>query len=101
MDKTKIALIEDLAFVGRYACQKNTSKYFDEIKHLLNDCNFVIANLETPFTNSKKTNVLSSIHLKTNPINSALLSELNISAVNLANNHIFDFSWLFLFKPNK
>lgn len=91
MDKTKIALLGDLALVGKFADYDSFKNHFKDLKKILNSCDYVIANLEHPFSNKANTHVPSSIHLKSNPKNIKMLKYLNINIVNLANNHIFDF----------
>lgn len=89
----KIAFLGDMAFVGQFNI---TSNEFDinklePLKKLLENSDYVIANLESPFTNETKTRVAKSIHLSANPKNVDVLKYLGINAVSLANNHINDF----------
>ncbi|WP_299824165.1 CapA family protein [uncultured Pontibacter sp.] len=89
----KIALLGDIAFFGKFclAENQNIKTYFQEAAFLLNKYDYVIGNLETPFADNCKPHGAKSAFIKANPINVELLKYLNISIVNLANNHIYDF----------
>jgi len=89
----KIALVGDIAMFGRY-CIKNNSKLFDEfepVKNFLSQFDIVIGNLEAPFCVNQKGILGKSATVSSHPENIALLKYLNITHLNLANNHIGDF----------
>ena len=89
----KIALIGDVALIGKYNIENNkqVNDYFVEVKKILDKCDYVIANLETPLTLKKHTLVCKGVYLKSSPESVSILKNLNITHVNLANNHIFDY----------
>lgn len=89
----KIALLGDIALFGNYSL-KNNPKVFSNIKYIsdyLLKFDLVVGNLETPFTTSWERNGAKSGYLGSDPINIEILKKLNISILNLANNHIYDF----------
>lgn len=89
----RIALLGDLALIGRYDLRQNSSAAdrLNELARYLSKFDLVVGNLESPFTTRRKSFVPKSLHLWSNPENVRLLSLLNIGAVSLANNHIHDF----------
>jgi len=87
----KIAFLGDIALFGRFTAKEDYEDYFSEIKDILSSCKYVVANLETPLTNIEKTIGGRSAYIKGSPNDSVLLEYLNITHVNLANNHIFDY----------
>lgn len=88
----KIALLGDIALYGSNDISNlNYKDKFSEIIDILNNHDFVIANLESPFTEHNKTIGGKSAYLKSNPKNIEVLKYLNISHVCLANNHIYDY----------
>lgn len=89
---TKIAFIGDIAQIGRY--NTPSQELFQKSKDLsnyLNNHDFVIGNLEAPFTSKKGTLITKSMHLRSNPDNVQYLKYLNINIVSLANNHVYDY----------
>lgn len=87
----KIALLGDIGFLGDYTYHKNGLEKLDEIAAFLDNYDYIVANLETPFTKRQNTMVPKSMHLKADPINVMLLKKLHINAVSLGNNHICDY----------
>lgn len=91
----RIAFIGDTVFSGKYDLSvneaENVYKQFEELKCIFDKCDYVIANLETPFTDKSKTKEFKSFALKSHPQNVNLLKYLGINVVTLANNHIFDY----------
>lgn len=89
----KIALLGDIAFYGKYSIKENSKifEYFNEVSLLLKKYDYVIGNLETPFATNEKAYGAKSAYIKSDPENIELLKFLNISYVNLANNHLYDF----------
>lgn len=83
----RIALVGDIAFVGQY----NKADKFKEVGEYLSSFDYVVGNLESPFSKEKKKWGSKSAYLCTDPENIDLLKNLHINAVNLANNHIFDY----------
>lgn len=91
----RIAFLGDTVFSGKFDCTQKSkseiSEYFNEIMSVLETCDFAIVNLEAPFTTCVTTKEAKSMPLKCSPENVKLLKMLGITAVCLANNHIFDF----------
>lgn len=90
----KIALLGDIAFFGKHSItndKKAVLEYFKEAAEFLSKFDIVVGNLETPLFDGGKPYGHKSAHIKADPANVELLKYLNISVVNLANNHIFDY----------
>jgi len=89
----KIALLGDIALFGKFDLNTNKKafEYFSEVSDYLKRYDLVVGNFETPVTDLKKSTVCKSAHLKTVKNNLELLKFLNISIVNLSNNHLFDY----------
>ncbi len=91
----KIAILGDIALIGKYDSSRvDLEKLYGRLKWaktVLEECDYVIANLEAPFTSMTKSYEAKSMHLKTDPINVRVLKYLGINAVSLANNHIYDY----------
>ena len=89
----KIALLGDIALFGQMSVNKNSklSEYFSNIADYLCHFDYVVGNLETPFSVKKKTKGAKSAFICTDVENVQILKQLHIDAVCLANNHMFDF----------
>lgn len=89
----KIALLGDIALFGKMSVNENpnVSAYFTEIADYLKKFDYVVGNLETPFSVEKKTNGAKSAYICSDVENIKILKQLHINAVCLANNHMFDF----------
>jgi len=89
----KCAFVGDIALFGKntVASENDYHVKFRNVKKFLSDCDYVIGNLETPLTQSKKTIGGKSAYIKGLPSDVEVLSYLGISHVSLANNHMFDF----------
>ena len=89
----KIAFLGDIALFGNCSKSGNSNilNYFQEIADLLGTFDYVVGNLETPFSKKKEKNGAKSAYICSDPDNIELLSFLHINAVTLANNHIFDY----------
>lgn len=89
----KIALLGDIALFGRMAISNNGDwkSYYSKVKDLLKDSDYIIGNLESPFSVRKKTGGAKSAYLFSEVNNIEILRYLNIKAVTLANNHMFDY----------
>ena len=83
----KLALLGDIALFG--CC--TTPDYFKEIGNYLAGFDYVVGNLETPFSEKKKTNGAKSAYICAEPGTIAILKQLHVNAVTLANNHMFDY----------
>lgn len=83
----KIALLGDIALFG--SC--TTFEYFNEISNYLTGFDYVVGNLETPFSDKKKTNGAKSAYICAEPSSVTILKFLHIDSVTLANNHMFDY----------
>ena len=89
----KIAFIGDIALFGRLSLTNNPhlSEYFKDVADYLHGEDLVIGNLESPFSVVKRIHGAKSAYLYSDPDNVEVLKWLNISAVSLANNHMFDY----------
>lgn len=89
----KIALLGDICLTGKFDLESNPDAFrqFEQIKPILAEYDYIIANLESPFTDLVSSRVCKSIHIKSPPDNTRLLQYLGVTAVNLANNHVFDY----------
>ena len=89
----KIALLGDIALFGKMSVTKNpkVNGYFFDIADYLQKFDYVVGNLETPFSVAKRTNGAKSAYICSDVENVATLRQLHINAVCLANNHMFDF----------
>ncbi len=89
----KIAFLGDIALIGKYDLTKNPNvrDRLQVLSERLAEYDYVVGNLESPLTNIDKTMVCKSMHLKTPIINVELLKYLNVNAVSLANNHLYDY----------
>lgn len=89
----KIALLGDIALIGRYDRTKDTqvSKRIECIKELVKDYDFVIANQESVLTDRTTTFSCKGVYLRSAIENVQTLSEIGVTHVTLANNHIFDY----------
>ncbi|AXJ01717.1 poly-gamma-glutamate synthesis protein (capsule biosynthesis protein) [Cyclonatronum proteinivorum] len=89
----KIALLGDLAFTGVYdlTTHDDAAVRLQPLAGYLSGFDCVLANLESPLTDLRTTRMPKSIHLKSPVQNVSLLKQLGVTAVSLANNHMFDF----------
>jgi poly-gamma-glutamate synthesis protein (capsule biosynthesis protein) len=89
----RIALLGDIALVGKYDLEQNpkAKQRLEWLAAELSCYDYVVANLETPLTDKQKSLIPKSMHLRSSKLNVELLKFLNIKAVTLANNHIYDF----------
>ena len=83
----KLALLGDIALFG--CC--STPAFFKEVSECLSGFDFVVGNLETPFSIKRRTWGAKSAYICSDIKNVQLLKMLNIQAVCLANNHMFDY----------
>lgn len=92
-DRIALGLGGDL-MVGRLVNEELCRRAFSiwgDLHPILSQTDFNIANLETPFTRSNRI-VPKTFNFKADPMVAASLSNGPIHAVNLANNHILDYS---------
>ncbi|OJV32039.1 MAG: hypothetical protein BGO29_00965 [Bacteroidales bacterium 36-12] len=91
----KIALLGDGAFFGKFSIKKGkTFSVFQTTADLLRTYDYVVLNLETPFaSNTARKFGSKSAYIKSDSDNIELLKYLNVDAVCLANNHLFDFGY--------
>lgn len=89
----RIAFLGDIALLGKYDLDKNKAARtrLTKLSAKLAEFDYVVGNLESPLTNRTRTFICKSMHLKSPTINVDLLKYLNINAVSLANNHLYDF----------
>lgn len=89
----KIALLGDIAFIGKYDITKNifAKDRLRLMSEKLAEFDYVVANLEAPLTEDNRTLICKSMHLRTSILNIEMLKFLGVDAVSLANNHLFDY----------
>ncbi len=89
----KLVLLGDIALFGILSKRNNSNIeiYFKDIADYLSIADYVIGNLETPFSVKQKTNGAKSAYIYSDVENVEILKYLHIDAVTLANNHIFDY----------
>ena len=89
----KLALLGDIALFGRMSVNTNPKlyEYFMDIADYLSHFDYVVGNLETPFSVVKKKHGAKSAFICSDVENVRTLKQLHIDAVCLANNHMFDF----------
>lgn len=89
----KIALLGDIGIFGRFTqmseCEFND--YYHDYLSLAERCDFVVGNLEVPFSIEKKEFTAKSACLAASPADINKLNALKLTHVNLANNHTGDF----------
>lgn len=90
----RVAFLGDIALTGRYSLRrlKEPAAYFGDVRDVLSACDVVVGNLETPFvTETMRPVGEKSVHLGADPEDVAVLAALGLDAVNLANNHMWDY----------
>ena len=89
----KLILLGDMAFFGKCSLTTNlrAREYFDDVANFLSNADYVVGNLETPFSVKKKTHGAKSAYICSDVANVDLLKYLHVNAVTLANNHMFDY----------
>lgn len=89
----KLALLGDIALFGSFSGIKNQNlmNNLKEIADYLSSFDYVVGNLETPFSATKRTYGAKSAYIFAEPEDICILQFLHINAVTLANNHMFDF----------
>lgn len=89
----KIALLGDMAFFGKYSLDRGekTLNYFQRVAEHLAGFDVVVGNLETPFGEGLIAKGPKSAYICASLRDIELLRYLNVSIVNLANNHLFDY----------
>lgn len=89
----RTALLGDMAFFGSYSLTQNSQlkENLKEVSDYLGGFDYVVGNLETPFSHLKKTSGAKSAYICADKENVELLKLLHVNAVTLANNHMFDF----------
>lgn len=89
----KIALLGDIALFGVFSKSNNHNieRGLQEISDYLSTFDYVVGNLETPFSSARKTYGAKSAYICANPEDISILKLLHINAFTLANNHMFDY----------
>nr|WP_303182768.1 CapA family protein [Lachnoclostridium phocaeense] len=88
----KIAFLGDIALFGKNTTETTLyQRKFRFTRNILESCDFVVGNLESPLTTHTKTIGGKSAYLKGNPKDVEILKYLNVTHVSLANNHMFDY----------
>ena len=88
----RIAFLGDIALFGCNTVRDGSYVHrFAAIKSVLDTCDCVVGNLETPLTERRKTIGGKSAYIKGSSEDVELLKYLGVTHVTLANNHIFDY----------
>jgi len=89
----KLVLLGDIALIGNASRdgKNNYIEYYREVANYLATADYVVGNLESPFSIEKRRVAAKSVYLCSEPHNVDILKMLNLSAVTLANNHMFDY----------
>lgn len=89
----RLALLGDIGLLGAYSLTSNPQliEQLYDISEYLYKFDYVVGNLETPFSHKKKTWGTKSSYICTDPVNVDVLKALHINALTIANNHMFDF----------
>ena len=90
----KIIVLGDICSDRKYSDWFNTDKLdiiFHDVLPLLQNADYVVANLEAPVTERTIKLNKNSVNLKAMPSDISLLYKAGIKAVSLANNHILDY----------
>lgn len=89
----KVAFLGDIALFGVYSKKNNNFllSQIAEISNYLQRFDLVVGNLESPFSQNKKTKGAKSAYVCSDIENVEILKILNIGVVTLANNHMFDY----------
>lgn len=88
----KIAFLGDVALFGRNTVRDTSYiERFKPICEILQSCDYVVANLETPLTDCCHHVRGKSAYIKGCPEDVEILKYLGITHVSLANNHMFDY----------
>lgn len=89
----RIALLGDVSLTGMFDSSQSEDVFqrVKMIKQLVDDCDYVICNLESPLTERTNTMVCKGAYLRSDPCNIEVLKSMGITHVTLANNHVFDY----------
>lgn len=89
----KIALLGDIGLFGKFCVRNgiNPEEYFLDFINKTKDCDFIVGNLETPFSEKFKEYTAKSACIGSFKENVEIINSLNVKYVNLANNHTGDF----------
>lgn len=89
----KIALLGDIGLFSRFSkmTANEFSEYYESYIDLVSDCDYVIGNLEVPFSNAREEFTAKSACIAACPSDQRKLSLLKLTHVNLANNHTGDY----------
>lgn len=85
----KLALLGDIALMGAYS--SSSKEKLKVIESYLSQFDYVVGNLEAPFSYKRKRYGVKSPYICANPDSFDILKLLHVDALNLANNHIFDY----------
>lgn len=89
----RIAFLGDIALFGVFSKTNNLhlEQKLKDVSDYLSTFDYVVGNLETPFSSARKTFGAKSAYICANPDDVTILKLLRIDAVTLANNHMFDY----------
>lgn len=89
----RLALLGDIALIGNYNINNNVDllEKLEGVSEYLSSFDYVVGNLESPFSVKKRKYGAKSAYICTDVENAVVLKALHLDAVTLANNHIFDY----------
>ncbi|MBA6412285.1 CapA family protein [Parahaliea sp. F7430] len=89
----RIALLGDIGIFGRFAqmSDEQFTEYYREYLNIIHDCDFVVGNLEVPFSKERKEFREKSACIFSDEKDIFKLKSLQLTHVNLANNHTGDY----------
>lgn len=88
----KIAFFGDTAFFDdKDISNYNYKEYYSEVKKLINECDYIVVNLESPLCDKLGKPTIKSANIYSKSRNIEVLKYLGVNIVNLANNHILDY----------
>ncbi len=86
----KIAILGDIALFGNMSKSENKDwkDYYSEASSVLADMDYVVGNLETPFSTEKKAFGAKSTYICSDVKNVEILNYLHVNAVTMEANHL-------------
>ena len=86
-----IAFVGDMHFEGKVSTAVNSGKDpFRYVKHIFQEADLVVGNLETAITQSSNKNI-KQYNFKTKSSNLKYIADSNFTLLSIANNHTFDY----------
>ena len=98
----KIAFFGDIGLFGKFDNRNFDYKsYFEDIKKITNDCDYLIGNLEAPITENHNEKGYKSAYIRSSINTAKILEYIGFTHLNLANNHMLDYGYLGLHQTIK